>query len=142
METKYLTTQTKIESTTPTGEVSTSPVDLRSAYLDLLKKSLTGLIATEEFVPVNLSTPRPFVPATLLKLTSKYLPSMNMKLVHQIPIDIAARTEGRDWPANAHTMVGLKRLGNLQSCIEDIIENDVPGDQIETGVWRGGATIF
>jgi len=39
-------------------------------------------------------------------------------------------------------MIGLKRLDNLQSCIEDVIAKQIPGDLIETGVWRGGATIF
>jgi hypothetical protein len=53
-----------------------------------------------------------------------------------------ARTDGKDWPAFAHTMVGLKRLNNLQQCCEDVIRRGVPGDLIETGVWRGGSTIL
>lgn len=52
------------------------------------------------------------------------------------------RTEGRVWPSRALTMVGLKRLENIQECIEDVLAKKVPGDVIETGVWRGGATIF
>lgn len=52
------------------------------------------------------------------------------------------REEGRDWPVLAHTMIGLKRMNNLQSCVEDVIQKGVPGDLIETGVWRGGACIF
>ncbi len=52
------------------------------------------------------------------------------------------RIEGRDWPENAHTMIGFKRLDNLQFCVEDVLAKDIPGDLIETGVWRGGATIF
>jgi len=39
-------------------------------------------------------------------------------------------------------MIGLKRLDNIQSCIESVLADNVPGDLIETGVWRGGATIF
>jgi Macrocin-O-methyltransferase (TylF) len=46
------------------------------------------------------------------------------------------------WPEVAHSMLGRKRLDNLQYCVEDTIEHGVPGDLIETGVWRGGATIF
>jgi hypothetical protein len=42
----------------------------------------------------------------------------------------------------ALTMVPMVRLDNLQQCAVDVIERDVPGDFIETGVWRGGATIF
>jgi hypothetical protein len=56
--------------------------------------------------------------------------------------DERIRAEGRDWPARAHTMIGLKRLANLRMCVETILEDGIPGDLIETGVWRGGATIF
>lgn len=53
-----------------------------------------------------------------------------------------ARADGRDWPSVAHTMVGLKRLGNLRYCLEQALADGVPGDFVETGVWRGGASIF
>jgi len=39
-------------------------------------------------------------------------------------------------------MIGFKRLANLRACVETILDDGVPGDLIETGVWRGGATIF
>jgi len=42
----------------------------------------------------------------------------------------------------SHTMIGRKRLDNLQSCMEKIVRSNIPGDFIETGVWRGGTTIF
>src|SRR5208282_1623299 len=40
------------------------------------------------------------------------------------------------------TMVGMKRLNMLEACICDVLHRGVPGDLIETGVWRGGASIF
>lgn len=52
------------------------------------------------------------------------------------------RPDGLQWPAIAHTMIGGKRLENVQFCVEDVIRNRVPGDLIETGVWRGGACIL
>jgi hypothetical protein len=52
------------------------------------------------------------------------------------------RLEGRDWPANAVTMIGMGRLNHLQACVEEVLATDVPGDLIETGVWRGGASIL
>ena len=39
-------------------------------------------------------------------------------------------------------MIGLKRLANVRYCVEDVLMRNVPRDFIETGVWRGGATIF
>lgn len=52
------------------------------------------------------------------------------------------RENGWDWPTMAHTMIGLKRLDNIQTCFEKALEEGVEGDLIETGVWRGGAVIF
>jgi hypothetical protein len=42
----------------------------------------------------------------------------------------------------AVSMLPLARFDNLQACVKDVLERNVPGDLIETGVWRGGATIF
>ena len=39
-------------------------------------------------------------------------------------------------------MVGLRRLDNVRDLIKAVILNAVEGDYIETGVWRGGASIF
>jgi O-methyltransferase len=56
--------------------------------------------------------------------------------------DDKTREKGPGWPRNAHTMIGLRRLDNIQHCVQDVLRRKVPGDLIETGVWRGGATIF
>jgi O-methyltransferase len=51
---------------------------------------------------------------------------------------------GREWPVpdNAETMIGYERLKNLEDCIDSILANNIEGDIIETGVWKGGACIF
>jgi hypothetical protein len=56
--------------------------------------------------------------------------------------DVQRRLEGRDWPADGLTMVGMKRLDNVQMCIERVLADRVPGDLVETGVWRGGTAMF
>ena len=56
--------------------------------------------------------------------------------------DPEVRNHGKDWPAHAHTMIGLRRLRHLRECVERILEDGVPGDLIEAGVWRGGAAIM
>ena len=64
-------------------------------------------------------------------------------MVRVSPPDSAARVDGSVMrPSDAETMIGLKRLDNLQNCIVDVLKQDVPGDLIEAGAWRGGATIF
>jgi hypothetical protein len=52
------------------------------------------------------------------------------------------REFGRDFPLVAHTMIGLRRLQSLRELVELAILNNIPGDLIETGVWRGGACIL
>ena len=52
------------------------------------------------------------------------------------------RQEGLDWPGLALSMCGFKRLDNLAYCLKQVVEEGVEGDFIETGVWRGGASIF
>jgi O-methyltransferase len=56
--------------------------------------------------------------------------------------DATLREYGWDWPSVAFTMVGTKRLANFRSVIESVLGEHVPGDIVETGVWRGGACIM
>lgn len=52
----------------------------------------------------------------------------------------------QSWTRNvtelSHTMIGKIRLDNIQYCVETVLNENIPGDLIETGIWRGGATIF
>jgi hypothetical protein len=54
----------------------------------------------------------------------------------------AQRREGRDWPKSGESMAGLLRLDDLEWCIRQAVQDEVPGDVLEAGVWRGGAMIL
>ena len=71
-----------------------------------------------------------------------YLEMMKRCITNTIYEGGHVREEGLDWPLYAHSMIGLKRMNNLHFCLKDVIEKGIPGDFIETGVWRGGATIL
>jgi hypothetical protein len=58
------------------------------------------------------------------------------------PLNTNSRQMGLDWTYLGSTMVGLTRLQNILFVIQNVIKNNVPGDFVETGVWRGGASIF
>ena len=73
---------------------------------------------------------------------SRLLQSKGIAIMRRHELDAKVREEGRDWPSEAETMIGLRRLDNLQECIVPVLHDGVPGDLIETGVWRGGASIF
>lgn len=85
-----------------------------SLYLDLLEASLTGTLNED-------ASAAPWSAGSY---------------------DPARRSLGRDWPATACTMIGTARMRNLRDLLERALANNVPGDFIETGVWRGGACIY
>lgn len=41
-----------------------------------------------------------------------------------------------------HSMIGARRMRNIEDCLDAIRADGIPGDLAETGVWRGGATVF
>jgi hypothetical protein len=71
-----------------------------------------------------------------------YLSLLIKILVNTIYYEDQNRYDGKIWPENAHTMIGIPRLQNIVALAIDVIKNKVPGDFVETGVWRGGATIL
>lgn len=41
-----------------------------------------------------------------------------------------------------HTMCGPDNLRCVRDCVESVLKNKVPGDLIETGVWKGGMAVL
>jgi O-methyltransferase len=109
-------------------------------YLDLLKKCLTRYLFGESYVPAV--PPRGTLKHTAFEPVRRWLAGKDMEVIRHVPFDQRGRAEGRDWPARAESMAGLKRLDNLLFCVTDVLRRGVPGDLIETGAWRGGVTIF
>jgi O-methyltransferase len=117
------------------------PEDL---YLDLMKRTLAFTLWPEPPRPLDaFNDTRPFFKRIAVSGMSRILRSKNLQLVKLIDIPADDKQEGKGWPAAyADTMIGLKRLDNLQFCVETVIREGVEGDLIETGVWRGGACIL
>ena len=110
---------------------------LRESYLDLLMKCLTMWI----WEAGDGEQPQPFGSDWKTR-TKTALKDLLRGEKRQEMDQRTKRLLGRDWPRLAHTMIGWKRLESLRLCTEDVLQRDVPGDLIETGVWRGGATIL
>jgi O-methyltransferase len=111
-------------------------------YLDLLKACLTrSAFGEAEHRPFEASTTlKSRLFARFQRVLERRAPDVRICRVR--PFDIETRRAGRGWPLSAEPMIGPARLNNLQRCIESVLQDNVPGDLIETGVWRGGATIF
>jgi O-methyltransferase len=115
-----------------------------SAYLELLKISLTASIYEESSWRL-IEGPMVHEKGILAVIKRKLVGAINkrgFRIVRIQKYNAGLREQGLDWPLFGLTMVGIQRLNNLQSCIEDILTNNVPGCFVETGVWRGGCSIF
>ena len=111
--------------------------DLQRLYLDLMKRCLTNWIYGDSEVTVYSPKKNP-----IKRKAVDMLRSRGLQLVRSFYMDAGKRETGSDRSPIAHTMIGVKRLDNIQACAEKIIAENIPGDFVETGVWRGGATIF
>jgi O-methyltransferase len=109
--------------------------DVQSMYLELLRRNLTQY-GVDEIVPVRPAQHRFLRPAL------RALARRNIFLARERPFDKQKRDLGLDWPARAETMIGMQRLSSLQQCVEAVIAEDIDGDLVECGVWRGGACIL
>lgn len=109
-------------------------------YLDLIAKMLTRYGFEGRHVTVKL--PARSYESYLWDLVRGAMKGRDVRMVEAGEFDAARREEGRDWPADAETMIGMKRLANLRACVESVIADGVPGDLIETGAWRGGSCIY
>jgi O-methyltransferase len=96
---------------------------MRAAYLDLLKLGLCDLVGEATTSVGRLDDGTTF---------TRRVSGEGRKI----------RALGMDWPLDGLTMIGLARLNDLQRCVETVVSEGVPGDMIETGVWRGGASIL
>lgn len=128
-------------------------------YLELLKKSVLNEIYLENearllYIFSQLAMGQP-VDGSVVREIGARLPA----IVQQIR---AARQQGAPWwqaqvkrPDGSvqvlnlrnvcefsHSMVGRKRIDNIEACLDVIRSENIPGDLVETGVWRGGASIF
>ena len=117
-----------------TPESTPAPQDSRSLYLDLLKRALINWIYGREEARYGRYS---YLEIAMSVLRRKGGWSMRPRTFNP-----ETRNSGRDWPAFAHSMIGWRRMDHLQGCVETVLDENVPGDFFEAGVWRGGASIF
>jgi hypothetical protein len=114
------------------------PASAADLYLDLLAGCLTReLFLDEEVRNVDLRQWPGGEPSGLRDL----LREQRWRVVRAgAAPDV--RAVGNDWPPHAETMVGQARLANVRSLVQTALADDIPGDLVETGVWRGGTSIY
>lgn len=116
--------------------------ECRERYFELLGQALTAHLYPE-------SSNWLVAGSTDRKLKSRFkrriigaIEKAGFKLYRSIPFDAAKRENGVDWPSFGYSMIGLKRMRNIRELTETVLAENVPGDLVECGVWRGGAAIM
>ncbi|MEZ5811442.1 MAG: TylF/MycF/NovP-related O-methyltransferase [Rhizobiaceae bacterium] len=116
--------------------------EMAEAYLKLLSDSLQFSLWEEPPVRVSERPHQSFVRNALLKAANAVLAPLGAETVWRTEISEHQRKNGMFWPSAAHTMIGEYRMNNVREALETVIRDNVPGDVIETGVWRGGTCIL
>jgi hypothetical protein len=112
---------------------------MRRRYLDLLKRSLVNLLYPEHelrlsFLLKGEYSKDPVTRGRALRDIRNSQAKEYAKLIHD---------KHYGYPTiYAHTLVGLRRLNNLEYCARRIFADKIPGDFFEAGVCQGGAMIF
>src|SRR5271157_5363071 len=104
----------------PSTEPPPSAADL---YLDLLARTLTRALFEDNDRIVGIPTKEGA--KSWVRWLDRLAPAFGkaqMEIIIKRPYDRNERENGRDWPARAETMTGLKRLANARFCIESVLE--------------------
>lgn len=115
----------------------------RDRYLHLLKRALVNLLYVEDTLRIGALAKgdapigealKPFLCDIATHLPKKFAAALLGRR-----LGLAAGLYSYSLP---HTLIGLQRLEQLERYAEIIFRDDVPGDFLEAGVCRGGASIF
>ena len=118
--------------------------ELQSLYLELLKKTIIDFHRSRitEYQPAVTGKKFNRLVRPLIPFFFKSMHKRKLEVCEKVDFNPDARMNGKDWPLHAESMIGYKRLSNVQDCVISVINNKVEGDLIETGVWRGGTVIL
>jgi hypothetical protein len=104
---------------------------LEEQYLKLLRTCLTRSFSEPSYAEIPKNT------RTLLKSTRYAGYSAIQRLLQPLHLSLVQTNR-----PSGETMMGMGALENLHTCMKHVLADSVEGDFVETGVWRGGGTIY
>lgn len=126
---------------------------LYQSYIELLKKTLLNEIYLEnelriQYLSEKLNEEKPFWKRNSQGVDYRVLHHIRAHFPEKYTRIAKGREVGDHLDYNlqhlvyAHSMIGRKRMNNIEECAQEILEQNIPGDFMECGVWQGGASIF
>jgi O-methyltransferase len=114
--------------------------EVEKEYKELLKRSLMGCVSDWSLNEIGVGKKDGYKKVAQW-LFQKVLPK-SVKIVRISKGKEGMRESGSDSTLNCYTLVGYKRLDFLENALLSISKEEVEGDILEAGVWRGGASIY
>jgi hypothetical protein len=117
---------------------------MRRRYLDLLQRALVNLIYPEHELRLRHLETSP--PADDRRQLQRALRDIRYADPASFDELVATKQDGKNFRGavtrDAHTMVGLRRLQDIEWCAAQLFAAGIDGDFFEAGVCQGGASIF
>lgn len=126
----------------------TSSSHTRDLYIDLLQKALTGRLQAQKKIRFPTKSELGEVNVILQKLRaqfSHYLPkgpNPPKTFLDSSPLEIFYILEQMKPDRQVYSMTEASGVENVTACTKQVLEQGIPGDFIETGVWKGGLTML
>jgi hypothetical protein len=135
-------------------------MDAADRYLSMLEKSIlnelyienearlvyyaicaAGQHAPDPVVVREIATRRPDI---LAKLRATRTDGRISSFFWDVPFDDGSvrNLNLRNVTEFYQSMIGRARINNIRTLLDRVVADGIPGDLIETGVWRGGATLL
>lgn len=110
-------------------------------YIELVKLAVNGELHGPQSL---LEQVQPS--GSLQRTVVNALRSRGVLAARSVTISESTYATGVGWPSSrsnhGESMIGRARLDNVIQAVDSVLSEGVPGHFIETGVWRGGATIL
>lgn len=111
---------------------------VRQMYIELLKSALRNSLYEVITPPTKKDLAEMWVFRERLK--RKFKDNPNLAALTLSPRDMYWTVQGNVKPS--HTLGSQQNVDNVHFCVESVLKENVPGDLLEAGVYRGGQSIL
>jgi O-methyltransferase len=119
-------------------------MNLQESYLDLVVKTVRGFSPIPEYAQLDVDRTN-LAKEHVKKLRSDFKGKQSGNIMVDMAISMGSSMLTKTWKKLnpvALTMCGDESINQLKEALATIYREDIPGDFIEAGVWRGGLPVI